>query len=115
MIGYSVMTHLPWPLQEQWLSEIRRILAPGGIFATSVHGLFAANLTPGLFDALGRAGILDETLDPALDGVAPQGYYRAVYQTPAFTREHWKCGFEVIDYIEGGLSALHDLVGLRRA
>lgn len=114
VIGYSVMTHLPWPLQEQWLSEIRRILVPGGVFATSVHGLFAANLAPELHDAVERTGILDETLDPALDGVAPQGYYRAVFQTPAFTRERWRRGFDVIDYIEGGLSALHDLVGLRR-
>lgn len=115
VVGYSVMTHLPWPVQEQWLSEIRRILVPGGVFATSVHGLFAANLAPDLHDAVERAGIYDEMLDPALDGVAPQGYYRAVFQTPAFTREHWTRGFEVIDYVEGGLSALHDLVVLRRA
>ena len=115
VIGYSVMTHLPWPLQERWLSEIRRILVPGGVFATSVHGLFAANLAPALFDAVERAGILDETLDSALDNVAPQGYYRTVFQTPAFTCEHWQRGFDVIEYVEGGLSALHDLVGLRRA
>ena len=114
VIGYSVMTHLPWPLQERWLSEIRRVLVPGGVFATSVHGSFAANLSPGFLDQLERAGILDETLDPALDGVAPQGYYRAVFQTPAFTRERWGREFEVVDYIEGGLSALHDLVVLRR-
>jgi SAM-dependent methyltransferase len=114
VIGYSVMTHLSWPLQERWLSEIRRVLVPGGVFATSVHGSFAANLTPGLPDRLERAGILDETLDPALDGVAPRGYYRAVFQTPAFTRERWGREFEVVDYIEGGLSALHDLVELRR-
>ena len=79
-----------------------------------MHGSFAANLTPGLLDRLERAGILDETLDPALDGVAPPGYYRAVFQTPAFTRERWGRRFEVVGCIEGGLSALHDLVGLRR-
>lgn len=114
VIGYSVMTHLPWPLQERWLAEIRRVLVPGGVFATSVHGSFAANLRPDLLDKLERAGILDETPDPNLDGVAPQGYYRAVFQTPAFTRERWGREFEVVDYIEGGLSALHDLVELRR-
>lgn len=114
VVGYSVMTHLPWPLQERWLAEIRRVLVPGGVFATSVHGSFAANLTPDMLDKLERAGILDETLDPALDGVAPQGYYRAVFQTPAFTRERWGRQFEVMGYIEGGLSALQDLVELRR-
>ncbi len=60
-----------------------------------------------------HAGILDETLDPALDGVAPE-YYRAAFQTPAFTRERWGREFESLDYVEGGLSALHDLVVLRR-
>jgi SAM-dependent methyltransferase len=114
VIGYSVMTHLPWPLQERWLAEIRRVLVPGGVFATSVHGSFAANLAPDLLGKLERAGILDETPDPTLDDVAPQGYYRAVFQTPAFTRERWGREFEVVDYIEGGLSALHDLVELRR-
>ena len=114
VVGYSVMTHLPWPLQEQWLAEIRRILVPGGVFATTVHGLFAANLVPDRHDAVERAGILDKTLDSALDGVAPRGYYRAVFQTPAFTRERWTRGFDLVDYVEGGLSALHDLVGLRR-
>lgn len=114
VIGYSVMTHLPWPLQERWLAEIRRVLAPGGVFATSVHGSFAGNLAPGFQDHLERAGILDEALDPALDGVAPEGYYRAVFQTPAFTRDRWGRELEVVDYIEGGLSALHDLVVLRR-
>lgn len=114
VVGYSVMTHLPWPLQERWLSEIRRVLVPGGVFATSVQGSFAASLTPGLPARLKRAGILDGTPDSALDGVAPPGYYRAVFQTPAFTRERWGRGFEVLDYVEGGLSALHDLVVLRR-
>ena len=79
-----------------------------------MHGSFAANLTPRVLDRLARAGILDEALDPARDGVAPRGYYRAVSQTPAFTRERWGRECEVVDYIEGGLSALHDLVVLRR-
>ena len=114
VIGYSVMTHLPWPVQEKWLSEIRRILVPGGVFATSVHGSFAASLKPDILDKLERAGILDGTPDSALDGVAPPGYYRAVFQTPAFTRERWGREFEVVGYVEGGLSALHDLVELRR-
>ncbi len=114
VFGYSVMTHLPWSLQKQWLAEIRRILIPGGVFATSVHGSFATNLDPETSVALESSGFLDKAPDSALDGVAPQGYYRTVYQTPAFTREHWGRQFAVIDYLEGGLSALHDLVVLRR-
>jgi SAM-dependent methyltransferase len=116
VIGYSVMTHLPCPLQGRWLAEIRRVLKPGGIFATTVHGTFAANLgfAPDLVQSLEQAGILDEFLDPALDGVAPQGYYRGVYQTPTYTRENWGLHFEIISYIEGTFLAFQDLVVMRR-
>jgi SAM-dependent methyltransferase len=34
----SVFTHLPEPLQLPWISELRRVLRPGGLLALSVHG-----------------------------------------------------------------------------
>ncbi len=114
VIGYSVMTHLPWTLQKQWLSEICRVLVPQGVFAASLHGLFAANLNPAISTALERDEMLDGALDRALDGVAPAGYYRTVYQTPSFTRREWGREGVIVDYVEGGMSALHDLVGFRR-
>ena len=34
----SVFTHLPPPLQQQWIAEIARVLRPGGYLIVSTHG-----------------------------------------------------------------------------
>ena len=34
----SVLTHLPAGLQDAWLAELRRVLAPGGLLLVSTHG-----------------------------------------------------------------------------
>ncbi len=115
VVASSVMTHLSAQLQLQWLREIRRILAPGGVFVTSVHGPFAASgLPPHLMQEMQATGIVDSVLDHELDGVAPEGYYRGTFQTLEYTRRRWGEELAVIDYREGGLANHQDLVVLRR-
>ena len=41
IISNSVFTHLTKNVQRKWLEEMRRIVAPGGLFIASVHGEFA--------------------------------------------------------------------------
>lgn len=36
--GFSVLTHMDRQLQDFWLGEVHRMLAPGGIFLCSTHG-----------------------------------------------------------------------------
>ena len=115
VVAASVMTHLTWPVQRRWLQEIRRVLAPGGVFVASVHGPLAALPLPAAERAeLARTGLLDGTRDDRLDGIAPAGYYRATYQTEVFTREHWGRVLAVRDYVAGGLGNWQDLVVLQR-
>jgi SAM-dependent methyltransferase len=115
VVAASVMTHLTWPIQQQWLTEIRRTLRPGGVFVTSVHGRLAATPLPADQRAvLAERGVLDETLDARLDGIAPAGYYRGTYQTEQHTRRHWQCGFRIRAWREGGLANWQDLVVLQR-
>lgn len=38
IIGFSVLTHIPANLQQQWLLELYRILKPGGIIWVTTHG-----------------------------------------------------------------------------
>jgi len=40
VIGYSVFTHLTEAMQRQWLEELRRITAPGGLVLVTAHGDF---------------------------------------------------------------------------
>jgi SAM-dependent methyltransferase len=36
--SFSVLTHLPVPLQHEWMSELIRVLRPGGLLLVSTHG-----------------------------------------------------------------------------
>jgi ubiquinone/menaquinone biosynthesis C-methylase UbiE len=98
VIPYSVFTHLTREVQKAWLAEMRRVIAPGGLLIASVHGQFAASFAfpqtvfrrfmPRIWNrfllpATLRRGISDTILDHALDGIAPEGYYRGVF--PAST------------------------------
>ncbi len=115
VVAASVMTHLAWPVQQRWLAEIRRVLAPGGVFVASVHGPLAAlPLPPARRAELERRGLVDGTRDARLDGIAPDDYYRATYQTEAFTRRNWGRVLTPRLYRAGGLGNWQDLVVLQR-
>jgi SAM-dependent methyltransferase len=127
-IAYSVFTHLKRETQLAWLEEMRRIIAPGGILLASVHGPLAASCAfPGparsrwerllgrrKFPSVLSDGFFDAGEDPALDGIAPAGYYRGVFQTPEWTRREWARSFRVLEILEGGMNRHQDLVILER-
>jgi SAM-dependent methyltransferase len=115
VLGYSVFAHLDRRRQQAWLAELRRIVAPGGLLLASVHGRFAARFafrgaSPRGLDT----GFLDAGEDKALDGIAPPGYYRAVFQTREHTERVWGSAFRVLEYLEGGMQNYQDLVVARR-
>lgn len=129
VVAYSVFTHLEREVQKAWLGEMRRVLAPGGLLLATVHGEFAALFAfpdrfPRSFSArvaerLGLkkiiAGeIMDGTRDHALDGVAPNDYYRGVHQTENYTVREWSQFLDVVEYREAGVGNFQDLVVLRK-
>ena len=103
-------------LQIAWLREMKRILAPGGLFLATVAGDFAARFASASeFDVpLEAGGIVDGSPDPSLDGVTPPGYYRSVYQTREYTEREWKRELRVVEYVERGSGGYQDLVVLRK-
>ena len=115
VVSLSVFTHLTKEQQREWLREIDRILAPGGLFIVSVHGLPAAERAAERFlsERLQRMDFFDDLPDAALDGIAPEGYYRATYQKESFTRPFFGKVFDVLEYIEGGVG-IQDLVVVRK-
>ena len=101
-------------MQRSWLREIRRILAPGGVFVASVHGPFVdAGLASDLKERLHSEGFIDCQLDPALDGIAPEGYYPGHLANRSVTRRHWGRELTILAYREAGLPNYQDLVVLR--
>lgn len=114
-LGISVFTHLARDVQNAWLAEMRRIIAPGGLFLASTHGQFATRFEfPETFAQLLRDGIFDGVHDPSLGGIFPKGYYLNVYQTREYTLREWSKYFEILEYIERGYGNHQDLVVMRR-
>lgn len=111
VIGFSVFTHLARDVQRAWLIEMQRIIAPGGLFLASTHGSFAATFAE-LSDSptLLQHGIVDDIQDGTLDGIAPEGYYRGVFQTREYTVREWSRYFEIVEYIERGMGNFQDLI-----
>ena len=115
VIGYSVFTHLIRDVQIQWLREIRRIIRPGGLFIVSIHGEFASNFVSSIIrKEIDREGISDYKADSNLDGVAPAGYYRAVFQSKSYTQYEWGKYFDILRHIEGGVSNYQDLIIMQK-
>jgi len=121
VLGYSVCSHLSRADQHAWLEELERLLVPGGLALLSVHGTFAAGshhhspeTRAVIAEDLAREGISDRVPDVRLDGVAPEGYYLGVFQTPEWTREHWSRHFEVLEVRERAMAGYQDLVVLKK-
>ncbi len=113
--GYSVFTHLDRFAQRDWLAEMRRVLAPGGVFVATVHGPSAAGWTFGPHTAQAlRGGIHDATPDPGLDLVLGAGVYRSTFQTREYTDRVFGEYFDILEYVERGIGNNQDLVVLRR-
>jgi len=133
IIACSVFTHLGREHQLRWLDELHRVLTPGGLLIASVTSEYAfvlhehrkrsqasagsiSNRAHAFRAAawLRVAGFIDRSADPALAGIAPSGFYRAVFQTRKYTSRKWRKSFEIVDYIARGLNGHQDLVVMRR-
>lgn len=117
VLAGSVFTHLDVAHQEQWLAEIRRVLRPGGVLVATTLGEFAATLRaadPQLLARIRRDGIDDRTLDRTLDAVIGAGYYRATWQSTAWTAASWGRTLRVSYHEPAGYENYQDLWLLER-
>ncbi|MBN2326639.1 MAG: methyltransferase domain-containing protein [Candidatus Omnitrophica bacterium] len=116
IISFSVLTHLDRETQNAWLAEMQRILKPGGLFLATVHGVKAAEvlLSKREFKKFKRHGIHDGLRDRVLEGVAPDDYYRASFQSKDYIIKNWKIFFEILDIVEQGASHYHDIAVMRK-
>jgi SAM-dependent methyltransferase len=117
VIGCSVFTYLERRLQLEWLDELHRVMAPGGLLLVSIQGRFAALINGAdrtVTKELDRRGISDSITKHTLDGIAPKDYAREVYQTREWVVANWQRRFEVVEYEEAGMGNFQDFVALRR-
>jgi len=117
MIGISVFTHLTEDVQEEWLSELRRLAAPGAVLLMTIHGMTSfmrsGGLKPLLKFSLSR-GFLDvgDCTDLG-DFIDNPHYYRGIFHSAKYIKKHWSKHFDIVTIIPGYIGNNQDLVILR--
>jgi SAM-dependent methyltransferase len=107
ILSHSVFTHLPEDVQFAWLSELARILKPGGILIASIHGRkvveeYARSLiTLGMPDqsthfstSMGTDHFYHVIGKNAYEDALPS-YYGAAFHDISYICNHWTKDFEV--------------------
>jgi ubiquinone/menaquinone biosynthesis C-methylase UbiE len=96
--GVSVFTHLPEDMQHAWLSEMSRIIKPGGLGLFTTHGeTFYSKL----------AG-------SALRELTDRGFYYSVGKLTDGLPEFYQTSFQSHDYIYREWAKHFDVVAIRR-
>ena len=119
VFSISVMTHLALDVQLQWLTELARLVRPGGIVLMSFGGPGAvawSSVWNGAeyFQKWREEGFHADRVDLALDGkISSDTYYRNTAQTHEHVREYWSDYFHVIEIIPESIGNL-DFAVLRR-
>jgi len=86
---FSVFTHLDELMQDAWLSELRRVLRPGGLLIFTVHGGNAvADLKPESRAILRAQGFVHQR-SKTLKGIVPD-WYNTTWHTREYIISHIK-------------------------
>jgi SAM-dependent methyltransferase len=108
----SILTHLDEEYQLTWLSELHRIIKPGGLLLLSVHGKRCWHgLSHDDLQILEERGFLFKT-SSKLHGLLPDWYHTA-YHSREYVMRTFSSSFSVLTYLEAGLGC-QDLVVLER-
>ena len=115
---FSVFTHLDEDYQFVWLTELKRVLKPGGILIATTNGAFAQELalhggsfSPVDLETLQHEGFLFKTVCRGMfkrDGLPD--FYQITYHTKQYVTEVWTKFFTIRHYMERGLNDHQDVV-----
>lgn len=104
IVAASVFTHIPLDAQGTWLEEIRRVLAPTGVFVCTVHGREQIDhqLRSDARQRLEDTG--EAELQPGDEGLSAASVrvdLPDVFQTRSRVLAAFRQVFDVVDYLPG--------------
>jgi hypothetical protein len=117
VLGFAALTQLTPDAQNVWLEEMHRLLQPGGYLVVGVYGtLLLPFLTaPTMLSELDTHGIVHAAAAQPIIGEHQEPSKRATYQTKQYALQTYARWFDVVNYVDGGLDDLMDLIILRKA
>jgi len=93
----SVFTHLPGELQIPWMTELRRVIRPGGYLLLTTHGTrYLSDLGSEDRDRFLRGDLIVTRHDVAGSNIC------GAYHPEAYVRRHMASGFAVVDFVPEG-------------
>lgn len=96
---FSVFTHLNEPMQDAWLTELRRVLKPDGVLIITVHGSnAAARLSDGDRAVLQSRGFLHKT-SRKMSGLMPD-WYQTTWHSQRYILDKLSTIFANAEYVE---------------
>jgi len=109
----SVFTHLDEDYQFRWLSELKRIVKPGGTCLITLHGPGTWNEMPVHDQAtLARRGFVFIRTD-ATRGLFPD-WYQTAFHLQTYVESTFAKYFHIVGFIPRGLDKHQDIVVLER-
>jgi hypothetical protein len=117
----SVFTHFLEEMQLKWLAELGRVMAPGALLLTTIHGQtsfdfgrYEPDKYRQLEEEIRTRGIVFSHTNAQLDGhVDHGGEYVNVFHDLDYVRRVWSRFFDVLHILPGYIGT-HDLVVLRK-
>lgn len=112
IIGISIFTHLTDAVQFEWLGELDRVLAPGGILIATIHGPAAQAMSgsPRLCRRVEAQGLISAKSYDLKDVLDDSSYYRTTYHSHAYVRREWSRYFDVQLIAEAAAGNAQDIV-----
>ncbi len=109
--AFSVFTHMPVELEAAWMTELRRILRPGGLLIVSTHGESYLDR----LDEPERAAFLAGHTVVRRGAVAGSNWCTTFHPEQAI-RQRLARGFEVVDFVREGAKGnpVQDITLLRK-
>lgn len=126
IVSQSVFTHLPEDVQMGWLADLRRILRPGGVLLTSIHGPKVARE---YYQSLVSLNHLDWAMHfirryyvngffytqgrTEAESKLPE-YYGAAFHQLRYIEEHWCVGMDLLGYFPVASLGHQDIIVMRK-